>query len=158
MEIERKFDISRLLVSNIPINDIGQAIEQGYVISKKDVEMRIRRIDGRCFITVKSDGTLSRKEWEQEIPEWVYQSLCVKVIGNFVKKMRHSIYYGKLKIEIDIFVGNLHGLVLMECEFTNEETAKTFVLPPWAQGAIDVTDDKRFKNKNLALHPEAIKS
>ena len=52
-------------------------------------------------------------------------------------------------MEIDIFLGALYGLKICEVEFSTEEEAKSFVPPVWF-GA-EVTNDSRFKNKNLAL-------
>ena len=54
-----------------------------------------------------------------------------------------------MKIELDVFHGELEGLYFAEVEFPDEETAKTFVLPTWF--ADDVTFDKRFKNNYIAL-------
>ena len=116
-EIERKFNVSDLLVGIFPIHSIGDAIEQGYIISDENIEMRIRCVNGNCFMTVKSDGTLSRSEWETDIPREVFEALRPKVVGRFTKKMRHIIPcevpwsgFGT-NLELDIYLGELHGLI-----------------------------------------------
>ena len=45
------------------------------------------------------------------------------------------------------------GLVYLECEFDDteqQEEAGRSILPGWATGAIDVTNDERHKARNLA--------
>jgi len=64
-----------------------------------------------------------------------------------VEKTRYLIPYGIHIIELDIFHGELDGLILAEVEFTSDEQAKNFILPDWF--AQDVTKDKRYANKNL---------
>jgi CYTH domain-containing protein len=55
-------------------------------------------------------------------------------------------------LELDRYHGDHDGLITMEPEFTSEEQMNAFVLPDWAQGAVEVTHDSRYKNRNLALH------
>jgi CYTH domain-containing protein len=52
-------------------------------------------------------------------------------------------------IELDIFEGNLQGLIIAEVEFKNEKDAEEFVYPAWFRGAVDVTLDHRYKNQSL---------
>lgn len=55
-----------------------------------------------------------------------------------------------LVLEIDSYLDTLDGLYILECEFKSIEAADAFELPPWASGAMEVTYDPRYKNKNLA--------
>lgn len=134
--------------------------EIGYVFSK-DGELRIykKRLPDKLAygITVKDEGDLSRKEWEdKQFPEWAFEVVWPNTTGARVYKTRHFIPHGPMSkarfIEVDEYSQVLKGLVRMECEFPSEQDAADFVLPPWAHanGAIEVTNDPRFKGKNLA--------
>ena len=50
-------------------------------------------------------------------------------------------------LSIDVFDPPLHGLVLADAEFTTDEAARSFLLPPVA--IAEVTDDARFTGGNL---------
>ena len=56
---------------------------------------------------------------------------------------------GGLTYELDIFEGDLAPLVMVEVEFQSEADAREFVAPEWF--GRDVSTDKRFGNKSLAL-------
>ena len=55
---------------------------------------------------------------------------------------------GGLVIELDVYTGDLEGLVVAEVEFDSEEAAEAFAPPEWF--GEDVTDDVRYKNQRLA--------
>ncbi len=149
-EIEKKY-----LIAQLPEN-IGKGVEisQGYVISEAGKELRIRRKGVQCFMTAKGDGNLSREEWETVIPEWVFNIMWSETEVHRVEKIRYTIPTGDgLVMEFDEYLGTLSGLFTLEIEFPNEDQAKDYVLPSHINGK-DVTDDKRFKNKNLAIREE----
>lgn len=50
--------------------------------------------------------------------------------------------------EIDVFHGRLDGLILIEVEFPDEETALHFIPPTWF--GREVTFDKAYHNSNLS--------
>jgi CYTH domain-containing protein len=52
---------------------------------------------------------------------------------------------------VDVFDGQLRGLVLAEAEFTTDEEARAFLPPP--QCVAEVTDDARFTGGRLAVTP-----
>ena len=146
MEIEKKYMIKQL-PGNIRN---GVAISQGYVVSEGGKELRIRKKADQCYLTAKGDGNLSREEWEVEIPEWVFDILWPKTEGHRVEKVRYAVPTSDgLVMEFDEYSGNLKGLLTLEIEFPSEDKANAFALPSYIVG-IDVTCDKRFKNKNLA--------
>ncbi|WP_146345616.1 CYTH domain-containing protein [Falsiphaeobacter marinintestinus] len=148
VEIERKF-----LVRCLP--DLGDArravIRQGYLTQPSDsVEIRLRQKDEACFLTLKSDGGTVRVERETEISQAQFDTLWPETEGRRVEKERWTGELpGDLKFELDLFSGALDSLRLVEVEFESESTATAFTAPDWF-GA-DVTQDKRFKNKALAL-------
>lgn len=150
MEIERKFLITHLPPSNLR-EGRGAEILQGYVITDPG-ELRLLQKGDRHFITVKGDGTLSRDEWEQEIPQWVFKTLWPQTEGLRIEKTRYSIpYLHGWTLEVDEYHGALAGLLTLEVEFSSEEEAAKSRLPIWTDGR-DVTADKRYKNKALAVN------
>jgi len=144
-EKERKF-----VLRHFPRNlGKGVKIRQGYIISREEVEMRIRQKGNKYFQCVKGGGDLSRPDWEPVMPKWVFDLLWPRTEGLRIMKMRYPIPMRHLTFEFDRFMGVLSLLRGLEIEFETEKEAKSFVLPPGIDG-VDVTYDKRFKNKNLA--------
>ena len=66
-----------------------------------------------------------------------------------IRKKRYLIpIESNLKIELDIFEGDLDGLVLAEVEFSDVETANSFIPPEWF--GEDVTFSEKYQNSNLS--------
>ena len=148
-EIERKF-----LVNNLPSKldrHPHSEIIQGYLmITDNDVEIRVRKKGGRCYHTVKSGAGLVRKEVEKEITQAEFLEHWPETEGKRVLKVRYDIDYEEFLIELDIYSGDLAGLVVAEVEFDSEEQSSHFEPPEWF--GKEVTLDERYKNKNLALN------
>lgn len=151
MEIEKKWKLTQL--PKVAQTEMGQRheIKQGYVCVEHG-ELRVRDKNGRCYLTAKSDGGLSREEWETEIPKWVFDQLWLNCQGRTLEKIRCAIPYGELTLEIDMYLGQLSGLVTLEIEFASEAEAEQFDVTALAADALDVTADKRYKNKSLAVN------
>jgi len=157
MEIEKKFRLNCL--PEPKILGVGNSILQGYLFTEP-CEMRVRQYGKNYYLTVKTDDNeikkvdkiLKRQEWNQEIPKWVFNALWPYTKGRRIEKTRYLIPFQKYNIEIDEYSGKLNGLIILECEFPNEETAQVFNLPEWVKTAIDVTFNDAYKNKNLAEH------
>jgi adenylate cyclase len=145
MEVERKF-----LVSRPP--DLGGAttdeIEQGYLAIGSDGEVRVRRKGDRLLLTAKRGSGLSRQEAEIELDPRSFDELWAMTEGRRLQKRRHVIPLGELKIEMDVYGGDLEGLVVAEIEFPSEEEAKAFEPPGWL--GEEVTGDHRYLNETLA--------
>jgi adenylate cyclase len=150
MEIERKF-----LVDALPPDlerHPASAIEQGYLAIHADgTEVRIRRRDGSAVLTVKSGGSLARVEEELVLEGGAFERLWPLTEGRRIEKVRHLIPAESpaLVIELDVYGGDLAGLVVAEIEFRSEADADGFTPPAWL--GRDVTGDARFKNQRLAL-------
>jgi len=114
--------------------------------------MRVRHYINKYYLTVKSTGSLTRQEWNEIIPKWVFKALWRYTEGRRIEKVRYTIPFRSLNLEVDLYHGNLKGLLVLECEFSNEKMARNFQLPDWAKGAIDITENESYKNKNLALY------
>jgi adenylate cyclase len=149
IEIERKF-----LVDSAPENlddHPHDEIDQGYVALTDDgVEVRIRRRRDRAYLTIKSEGARARLEEEIEIDQRRFESLWPLTEGRRVQKTRYLIPTadGRLTIELDVYHGDLAGLLTAEIEFDSPDAATHFRPPVWL--GREVTDDPRYKNKRLA--------
>ncbi len=149
LEIERKF-----LVKSLPEN-IDQYphkdIRQGYLaISEDGTEVRLRQKGKKYFQTVKSGTGKTRSEAEIEITEDQFNNLWDATNGKRVEKTRYEISHEKGLIELDIYHGDLEGLLSAEIEFSNEDDSNKFIAPEWM--SVEVTENKEYKNQNLALH------
>jgi len=147
MEIEKKYLIGNLLyVAGVSCS----RIEQHYICLSKDREVRIRKKGGEHFLTIKGDGALIRNEWEQKISQEAYKYLLPASIGSVIKD-RYEINLPNNKVaEVDIYRGDLEGPnhITVEVEFGSKEEADVFEVPDWF--GKDITNDARYKNKNLA--------
>ena len=146
-EIERKF-----LVADMPDLRTAQKaiVRQGYLTAPDDsTELRLRQKNERYYLTLKGGGGLVRVEREAEISAAQFETFWPETEGRRVEKER---YTGQLSdgrvFELDVFLGNLASLRLVEVEFTSEAEAINFAPPAWFGS--DVTDDKRYKNKTMA--------
>lgn len=147
LEIERKF-IIRELPPNIQENP-GTKIIQGYIAVADDgTEIRLRKKGGFFYLTVKSGGSLDREETEVELAREQFDKLWPSTENRRIEKDRHEIEHKGIIIELDIFRGSLDGLIIAEVEFTSIEESLSFAPPAWF--GREVTEDERFKNKNLA--------
>ncbi|TJZ91244.1 CYTH domain-containing protein [Paracoccus gahaiensis] len=148
LEIERKF-----LVTTLP--DLAAAsrssLRQGYLTVPEDsVEVRLRQTDGTFILCVKSGEGIVRGEREIEISEAQFQLLWPQTEGRRVEKTRWTGGLDQgLTFELDIFGGALAPLMMVEVEFRSEAEAHQFVAPDWF--GRDVSTDRRFGNKSLAL-------
>ncbi|MDZ4179860.1 MAG: CYTH domain-containing protein [Coriobacteriia bacterium] len=147
MEIERKF-----LVSEVP----GAAraatvavLRQGYLAIGSDSEARVREASGEYTLTVKSVGTLSRDEYEIALTGGQFEALWPATVGRRVEKRRYRLDASGATVELDVYEGDLAGLIVAEVEFASESAAAGFEPPEWFGD--EVTADPRYKNASLAL-------
>lgn len=147
MEIERKF-----LVSAVPDNldsYNSKEIEQAYISTNPTI--RIRKSNSDYILTVKGSGHMSREEFELLINEDQYLSLMKKAETPILEKTRYEIPIdGGYSAELDIYHGQLEGLMTVEVEFNTVDEALIFKPPSWF--SIDVTNDKRYKNTALSIN------
>ena len=153
MEIERKFIIKKL-PEHLEQYEC-KVIEQGYLCSMPTV--RIRKSNEEYYLTYKSKfgiaptdaSVVVSNETEVLLDQFGYEHLKQKIDDHLVKKKRYIIPIdGGLKIELDVFEGNLKGLMLAEIEFESEEQAIQFEMLDWFDR--DVSNDVRYKNSYLS--------
>lgn len=146
-EIERKFKVNAAVRAIIAkINPIE--IQQAYLLNAEGLSVRIRIKDDKAFLTIKGGSNpLIRDEFEYEIP----MVEAIEILENYCKqrliKKRYCLKKGALTWEIDVFEGNLSGLIIAEIELPSIET--TFDLPEWIEE--EVTMDPNYLNANLIL-------
>jgi adenylate cyclase len=148
VEIERKF-----LVRDLP-DDLEwldeRALRQGYLALDGGTEVRVRDDAGAWRLTVKHGGGLRRVEEDIELDARRGDVLWGLTEGRRVEKRRRRMPYGSAMLEVDVFEGDLAGLVVAEVEFPGEEPARAFVPPAWF--GREVTDEDAYKNRSLAVH------
>ena len=149
MEVERKFLVEGALPFSL--NVIKEyRILQGYVLLEGKNEARVRRRtsnDGEeFFLTIKAGTGLCRAEVEVPITSAQFKEL-IGVAGNrTISKTRYLTAEG---YEVDLYHGRLNHRKVVEVEFGSEAEAQKFAPPAWF-GA-EVTEDKRYKNRALAI-------
>jgi CYTH domain-containing protein len=145
MEVERKF-----LVPDSPDLDGSESdeIEQGYLAIGADGEVRLRRKGEKFVLTAKRGAGISREEAEVELDREAFERLWPLTEGRRLHKRRHVIPHGDLAIEVDVYEGDLEGLLVAEIEFSSEDEARRFDPPDWI--GKEVTGDERYLNETLA--------
>lgn len=156
LEIEKKFIFNTEYLElikqacQIAHGSIYQ-IEQ-YYVDVGDTEERYRKKNNHYYHTIKRkvDGGLVREEIENECSKEEFENNKKRMLGHLIIKTRFSVPIGGYVHEVDIFSGDLEGLAFCEIEFPNKQEADAYQLPYFVTS--DVTLDKRYKNKNLALN------
>ena len=146
MEIERKF-----LTKEIPFDITAypyKQISQAYISFSPTI--RIRQSDEKYILTVKGKGHLAREEFELPLTKEDYDRLFLKTEGTPVVKKRYLVPVEEYTAEVDIYEGELDGLMTTEVEFPSLEAAESFTAPQWF--GKDVSEEKAYKNTSLSLY------
>ena len=140
MEIERKY-----LVKTLPDN-LEQyphyEIEQAYLCTSPT--LRIRRMGDEYILTVKEriineSKAIHNREEEFSLSPDSYKRLLAKCDSGHIAKTRYK---------IDLYRQTNEGLLLVEVEFPNTDTANSFIPPDWF--GEDVSADPMYRNSFLA--------
>lgn len=149
LEIERKF----LVAGDAWRAQVSRSVEmrQGYLgreEGKASVRVRLEGEAAKLNIKAAVVGS-ARAEYEYDIPlaqaREMLETLCV----GRLEKTRHYIEQGGLTWEVDEFINDNAGLVVAEIEL--ERADQPFERPAWL--GREVTDERRYYNHHLALHP-----
>jgi CYTH domain-containing protein/CHAD domain-containing protein len=147
-EIERKF-----LLDGPPDRlqgRTGREIEQGYLAGAGGVEVRLRREEDRRLLTIKRGRGEVREEIEFPLNPRVFEALWSLTESRRLGKTRYLVPLGEgLEAEVDVYEGDLAGLVTAEVEFGFERQSREFQPPSWL--GREVTGDRRYSNQSLAL-------
>lgn len=148
-EIERKW-VSTELPNSALEHITPRHLLQGYIITWPG-ELRIRTDGTRHWMTVKSEGSLVRDEWEALIPDWTFNQLFATTAYQ-IEKLRYQRIIDGYTWEIDVYQGKLTGLTTIEVECRTAHQALALALPQCFGRAIEVTGSPHYKNKHLAVH------
>lgn len=157
IEIERKYLVSMpdlkyiLEKHNAVISDIMQVY---LVSSNENEEVRIRQRGSNgnfaYYFTKKIKlNETSRYEIEEKITKDEYLSLLMEADPNLnvLRKTRYCFVYKSQYFELDVYPFETEKAIL-EIELTNEN--QEVCIPSFISVISEVTEDDRFKNKNIA--------
>jgi adenylate cyclase len=146
-EIERKF-----LVKRFPPNlkkyphDI---VEQGYLATGRGgLQVRLRKKGAVLSLTYKQGTRGQREEREIRLSPEQFNALWPATAGRRLTKVRYDVPWKKHTIEIDVYRGRHHGLVVAEVEFDDQKSAAEFERPDWL--GRDVSGKQKYSNVALA--------
>lgn len=157
LEIERKFVLDAISAIKT-LKDDGILIEQNeitqiYTKITPLEEIRFRK-SGQNFTTAHKIGKgLMRKENENECSEKEFKTALKHALGMPINKTRFEFKLNNLPCNIDLHHEFLDGLITLEIEFLTVADAENFIIPEFLNRHIkaEITEDERYKNKNLAL-------
>ena len=158
LEIERKFLLKNSQILDF-LKEAGVVfkhleISQFYTKITQNEEIRFRSEEGKFIKTLKVGKDLIREENEEFCEKAEFKKALKNRIGRVITKDRYIFRLNNNPCNIDIFKDDLNGLCTFEIEFSDENEAVYFKLPPFLEQfcQADVTCDKRYKNKFLAIH------
>jgi adenylate cyclase len=144
-ETERKFLVKDVII-HLAVREIK--IIQSYLSIDPEKTIRLRIADQKAFLTIKSrknQDTITRSEWEFEIPvSDAIEMMNIGMPGKIVKT-RYLIPTGDHTFEVDVFHDKNEGLIIAEIELSSED--EQFEKPDWL--GEEVTDKPEFYNSNL---------
>ncbi|MFE1602158.1 CYTH domain-containing protein [Methylobacterium sp. ID0610] len=145
-EVERKF-----LVRHDgwrPAATIRRHLRDGLIMQSNGAKVRVRIDDARAWLAVKGPRQgLGRQEFEYEIPRSDADAMMAGICcaGGLIEKIRYGVPHAGRLWEIDVFQGDLAGLILAEVELEHEAAA--LALPDWV--GPEVSGDPRFRQSAL---------
>ena len=158
LEIERKFLLKNSQILDF-LKEAGLVfkhleISQFYTKITQNEEIRFRSEEGKFIKTIKVGKDLIREENEEFCEKAEFKKALKNRIGRVITKDRYIFRLNNNPCNIDVFKDGLNGLCTFEIEFADENEAVYFKLPPFLEQfcQADVTCDKRYKNKFLAIH------
>lgn len=149
LEIERKFRVTGDAWRHEVVRSLD--MRQGYLAGeggRASVRVRLEGDQARLNIKAAVVGS-ARDEYEYPMPVEDCRRLLETLCVGRVEKIRHYVERDGLTWEIDEFLNDNAGLVVAEVELDAEDQA--FAKPDWL--GHELTDDRRFYNHHLALHP-----
>jgi CYTH domain-containing protein len=149
-EIERKFVVTASIPFDLEACP-SETIRQGYLAVGRDgTEVRLRARGDQRSLGIKSGPSRTRVQEEIELDDRRFDSLWSLTEGRQLRKRRYVIPDDDDRtIELDVYEGDLHGLITAEIEFDSERDADAFEPPAWLGD--DVTGEERYSNQTLAI-------
>lgn len=157
LEIERKFVLDGVLAIEALQKDgvlaARKSVVQFYTHITPLEEIRFRKSNENFTITKKIGKGMTRQEFEEICDEKTYKKALKNAVVMPIEKTRFEFKINNLPANIDLYSGVLEGLATLEIEFLKVADAQEFKMPEFLQRHIkaEITEDERYKNKNLAL-------
>jgi adenylate cyclase len=145
VETERKF-LVRGEFKHLAVKETE--IIQTYLTIDREKTIRIRIAGERAFLTIKSrpvPNSISRNEWETEIPVVDAREMMGICLPGKVIKTRYIVPCGDYKYEVDEFHDKNEGLVIAELELTSD--SDYYEKPEWL--GEEVTGKPEYYSANL---------
>jgi CYTH domain-containing protein len=155
-ECERKFIVDRL-PSSTALGD-GVHLRQGYLAEENGLELRVRIMEpagsgpsgSSAVLTVKAGSGRSRTEVETGVAVDEAELLWPFTLGRRIDKIRYCVPLDAHVAEVDVYAGELAGLLTVEVEFESEDAADAFTPPDWF--GRELTGQAQWSNAALARH------
>lgn len=154
LEIERKF----LVTGDAWRAEVIRSVEmrQGYLTREGQASVRVRLEGEEAKLNIKAAVVgAARAEYEYDIPPEECREILATLCVGRVEKTRHYLPARGAPAgavwEVDEFFGDNAGLVVAEIELPSADAA--FEKPAWL--GRELTEDRRYYNHHLALHPYA---
>ena len=144
-EIEHKFLVDSEIWASVA-KPKPSLIVQAYITRSVDCTVRVRIKGAKGYLTIKgkTEG-ISRTEFEYEIALEDAEEMIVSFTDKHIRKQRYEIEHDGRLWEVDVFHGNLYGLIVAELEVESEEDE--FELPDWVTK--NVSTDPNYYNAVL---------
>lgn len=151
VEIERKWLVDSDWKDRLTVEKIVTAyyLAQGYLTTDptRTVRVRLNSSTHTAYLTIKGLRTgITCPEFEYQIPYEDAQHL-LDMCEYKITKTRHVVQIYALMWEVDVFHGDLDGLIMAELELESEN--HRVPTPMWV--GKDVSTDKNYTNLQLAI-------
>ncbi len=150
---ERKYIVE--MTGPLPDDSIESEITQTYLQGDPDAEIRLRKRSwGRKFVYVHTTKKKTSENEELVTERQINLSLYEMMLGladpgrQTIHKRRNSIIWKGQYFEVDTYLDQLQGLVILETKGIAEGEPVKF--PPFLSVIKDVTGDENYYNYNLA--------
>ena len=142
---------TKVLAKGVPIRQGYLPLSVGFAISKilgmginfEPGEARLRDRGGVFYFALKENGSDKRGELEQIVTPELFGSYWDLTKGKRIFKMRDVKPYAGHSLETDVYTDR--DLITAEIEIPQGITIKNII-----GVGLDITDDIKYKNKNLA--------
>jgi CYTH domain-containing protein len=153
-KIEKKYllkDSIKTLIDDLklPTEDISEF----YTVVKVCKEVKFSKINAKYFKTTKNGVIGSIEQNRVKIKKSLYNKEKKNAIGQHISKKRYLLLNNGEKYSLDKYQKNLKNLYLLEVEFKNQSNFNKFTVPEKFKNYVikEVTNDKRYQKRNLAL-------
>lgn len=122
---------------------------QFYTKINEEEEVRYREKSNKYYKTIKTGNGLVREEKEEEVTQKEFEKNLENRIGNVISKVRYS----KEGWELDEYLSPsmFKEYFILEREFNSIQEVEDIEFPEEIIVKKEVTNNKEFKNKNIAL-------